>query len=270
MSLMIFEKIKEYCKKYDIALNYLVEVISDLKVIPMIRGKSFEYTVSDMLKNTLSQKWKVENLNINAQQGVHDVDVLVTRISDKKKIRVECKLTKNDSFAISGNVAELRVKCMRSRTFSDNPAATRMAQNYGVNRNSLLIHADSYREQDFDFVITSLGNSLWTTINEKYVFNGNKQQYDFLKHLFPEHFKDFSKFQQEAFTFLMFARSSELVVNQRNNFTCTRRKCQLAGTQSNCGFIPNYPIVQLNNVAKNIGTWRKFSNLETEFNNFLK
>src|SRR3989338_2937159 len=123
----ILKKIQDYCRKYDIAIKYLLDVISDLKVIPMIRGKSFEFSVSDLLKSKLSKNWKVENLNINAQQGTHDIDVQITRINDKKKIRVECKLTKNDSFQINQEGAEIRVKCMRSRTFSDNPAATRMA-----------------------------------------------------------------------------------------------------------------------------------------------
>ncbi len=265
----ILKSIQKYCKKYDIAIKYLLEIISDLKVIPMIRGKSFEFSVSDLLKSKLSRDWKVENLNINAQQGTHDVDVQITRISDKKKIRVECKLTKNDSFQINQNIAEIRVKCMRSRTFSDNPAATRMATHYGVDRNQLLIHADSYREQDFDFVITSSGNSMWTTINGRYTFDGNIEQFNLLKRLFPDNFKDFKKFQQEAFNFLLFAKSSDMVVSTNNNLKCTRNKCKNKGTDTNCGFIPNYPVINLNDVASSNSHWKRISSIEAEFNNFL-
>lgn len=265
----ILKKIQQYCKRYDIAIKYLLEVISDLKVIPMIRGKSFEFSVSDLLKSKLSRDWRVKNLNINAQQGTHDVDVQITRILDKKKIRVECKLTKNDSFQINQDNAEIRVKCMRSRTFSDNPAATRMATHYGVDRAQLLIHADSYREQDFDFVITSLGNSMWTTLNNKYTFNGDIKQFNLLKKLFPDDFKDFKKFQQEAFNFLMFAKSSDLVASTNNNLKCTRKKCRDKGADTNCGFIPNYPIINLNDVATTNSPWKRISCIESEFNNFL-
>lgn len=262
-------RIKDYCKKYDIALKYLIEVISDLKVIPMIRGKSFEYTVSDRLRNELSNSWEVKNLNLNAQQGNHDIDVLVERRADRKKIKVECKLTKNDSFSIRNNRAELRVKCMRSRTFSDNAAASRMAQHYGVSKSALLIHADSYRQGDFDFVITSLGNSLWTTIDEVYTFDGKKADFDFLHNLFPEDFTSFSEFQQQAYNFLLIAKSSDLIVSQNSNLKCTRKKCKDSHTDIDCGFIPNYPIVNLNDVASGNSCWKTIANVEQVFNNHL-
>lgn len=267
--MFILKKIRKYCKRYDIAIKHLLDIISDLKVIPMIRGKSFEFSVSDLLKSKLPKDWKVENLNINAQQGTHDIDVLVTRTQDNKKIRVECKLTKNDSFQMNQNIAEIRVKCMRSRTFSDNLAAARMAMHYKISKDQVLIHADSYREQDFDFVITSLGNSMWTTIKEEYLFNGNLEQFNLLKSLFPSGFKNFKKFQREAFNFLMFARSSDLIVSPKNNLKCTRKKCKDKGTNVNCGFIPNYPTINLNDIAKSTGPWKRIQDIESAFNNFL-
>lgn len=270
MCMKLLTRIKEYCKKYDVAIKYLVEVISDLKVIPMIRGKSFEYTVSDRLREKLSNAWEVKNLNINAQPGVHDIDVFVIRKSDKKEVKVECKLTKNDSFSINKNIAELRVKCMRSRTFSDNASASRMARHYGVSKAALLIHADSYRQGDFDFVITSLGNSMWTTLDGVYTFDGKKADFDFLHQLFPENFTDFNKFQQEAFNFLLVAKSSELIISPNNNLRCTRKKCKDSNSDINCGFIPNYPIVNLNDVASGSSVWKKIHNVENIFNKYLE
>jgi len=49
----IAQEIKDYCKIYNISLEYFIDVISNAKVIPMIRGKSFEYSVSEMLKAIL-------------------------------------------------------------------------------------------------------------------------------------------------------------------------------------------------------------------------
>lgn len=265
----ILNGIKNYCKNYDVLMKYLVEIISDLKVIPMIRGKSFEYSTSDRLKEELSDRWEVKNLNINAQPNIHDIDVLVIRKKDNKQIRVECKLTKNNSFIINNDIAKIRVKCMRSRTFSDNASAERMAKNYKVSKEALLIHADSYRKEDFNFVITSLGNSMWKTINNKYVFNGYKKYFDFLKNKFPNHFNNFHNFQQETFNFLLFAKASDIAVSTMNNLKCTRKKCKNNGTDKNCGFIPNYPIINLNDVEKNKGPWKMIKYIETEFNNFL-
>ena len=69
-----------YCEKYNIPIAHLVDVISDLKVIPMVRGKAFEFSAADRLKSTLNQKnWLVKQLLLNAQQGTHDIDVSVER-----------------------------------------------------------------------------------------------------------------------------------------------------------------------------------------------
>ncbi len=50
----IILELELYCKKYDIPLGNIIEVISDLKVIPMIRGKAFEFTAANKLKALLS------------------------------------------------------------------------------------------------------------------------------------------------------------------------------------------------------------------------
>jgi hypothetical protein len=262
----VYENIENYCKMYDVPIEYLVDVISDLKVIPMIRGKGFEFSISMKLRNFLPKdQWRVENLNINAQQGIHDIDVNVLRLKDNKSIRVECKLSKNDSFKNNGS---FKVKCMRSRTFSNNAAATRMATNYGVQRDLLLMHADSYRESDFDFVFSTLGNSFWKTIDGEYTFAGTRQHFNVLNELFPSDFSDFDNFKDDAFNFVIYSRSIDLISSPAS--LCRKRKCIDNGTNSSCGFIPNYPNGDMISISKGIGPWKRLnSNITKQFNEYL-
>jgi hypothetical protein len=266
----IMEILEEYCEKYDVPLEHLAKIISDLKVIPMIRGKGFEFTISDELKKILPQeKWGVSNPRINAQPTISDIDVKVTRLSDDKKINIECKLTKKASFKIEEDFTGFQVKCMRSRTVNDNVMATNLSGRYGISRDLLLLHRDNYRENDFDFVITSLGNSFWVTENNDYIFKGNEDQHEKLSEMFPRHFVAFDNFQNEAFDFFLFARSSDIKVDTSNNITCVRRKCITQGFSNSCGFIPDYPIVNLKEVVEGKSPWKLLSCIEEEFEKFL-
>ena len=270
----IFNELKKYCDYYDIPFEHIVNVMSDLKVIPMLRGKGFEYTVSDVLKILLSEdKWKIENPNINAQSEVHDVDVHIKRKKDNKEIRVECKLAKKDSISLGEN-PHFQVKCMRSRTISDNEMATRMANRYGVSRESILAHADNYREGDFDFVITSMGNAFWTTEdNGSYIFKTDKEQIKEFSKLFPKSFSEkdsIQEFKKKAFNFMLFAKSSDIKISLNNKIICARRKCIQEGNSKNCGFIPNYPIINLKELSEGKGAWKQLEDIEKESNNFLK
>lgn len=38
------QKIEEYCEKYNIPISYLAETLLEPKVVPMIRGKGFEFS----------------------------------------------------------------------------------------------------------------------------------------------------------------------------------------------------------------------------------
>jgi len=266
----IIKEYEKYCEKYDIPIEHLVEIISDLKVIPMIRGKAFEFTVEDELTEILPQKkWKISHPRINAQPTIGDVDVKVTRLSDKKKIKVECKLSGKGSFKIKNDFIGFKVKCMRSRTVNDNVMATALAKRYKINRNLILLHRDNYREDDFDFVVTSLGNSLWKTEKNEYKFNGNEEQHKKLSELFPNHFKSFKNFKEESFNFYLFARSSYIKCKKNNNIKCVRKKCIKSEFSENCGFIPNYPIVNLKEVVEGKSPWKLLSCIEEEFEKFL-
>jgi len=268
------DEIEAYCKYYNIPMEHLLKVMSDLKVIPMLRGKGFEYFVTDRLKHLLpASRWIISNPNINAQSEIHDVDVEITRKRDNKKVRIECKLSDKGSFTNNDSPTKIQVKCMRSRTISDNEMATRMATRYGVTREMILIHADQYRKIDFDIVVTTLGNALWTTHEDgRYVFDGDVIRLRKLAELFPSSFSindDLETFKDKAFSFLLFAQSNKLTANHVNGVLCRRRRCIAQHTNGDCGFIPNYPMINLNEVAAGTSAWKPLNAIETELNTFL-
>lgn len=77
------------------------EILSDPKVIPMIRGKAFEFSAMLLLQNILPKSdWVVDKPVMNAQFGLHDMDVRITHQKTQKVIGVECKLASKGSFKI--------------------------------------------------------------------------------------------------------------------------------------------------------------------------
>ena len=43
----------EYCRKYKIPQDYVMDILNDQKVMPMIRGKATEYAVELLLRDIL-------------------------------------------------------------------------------------------------------------------------------------------------------------------------------------------------------------------------
>jgi hypothetical protein len=62
---------------YSLNIKYITEVLNDPKVIPMIRGKFFEFTVQDELSKILANNYLVTNPRLNPQAGYHDIDVAI-------------------------------------------------------------------------------------------------------------------------------------------------------------------------------------------------
>ena len=155
------EKVKEYCEKYNIPLLYLVETLYEPKVVPMIRGKAFEFSVMMALQNILSKdEWQVDKQAMNAQIGFHDVDVRIVHKPTKKTIRIECKLAKKGGYRLfTDGHSEIRVKCMRSRTLGLSKVKE-LAPKLGVSEKVLAVHNDQYLPADFDVVISKKDNSL--------------------------------------------------------------------------------------------------------------
>ncbi len=227
----------QFCDRYDLEVEYLTEILNDPKVIPMIRGKSFEFTVKKYISQILSDNYIITNPRLNAQIGSYDLDVLVIHKQTQKQYSIECKLASKGSFRVSkeGN-PYLKVKCMRSRTLGDE-AAKQREKTTGISYNLWRVHKDQYRQEEFDFVVTSIGNAFYET-DEKglYFWQPTLNAQQFLEKLGIKN-------QAEAFSKMLIARSQDLIANE-NNYTsfsiqCTCRECQ----DLNCGFIPNYPII---------------------------
>jgi len=246
------EKVKKYCEKYNIPTLYLAEVLYEPKVVPMIRGKSFEFFVMMALQAILPKnKWKVDKPVMNAQIGFHDIDVRVLHRPTKKIIRIECKLAKKGGYRLfADGHSEIRVKCMRSRTLG--PAKVKeLSPKLGIAEKVLAVHNDQYLPANFDVVITSIGNAFYVT-NKKtslFEFNPTQEGKRFLQNLGvskKESVKDF------AFRTLYIAKSSDLQVG-KNGIICTRVKCK---NKKACGFIPNYPIISFDKKTnQSIGGW---------------
>lgn len=172
------DKLEEFCQRYDLEIEYLAEVLNDPKVVPMIRGKSFEFSAKKHLSKILSDKYKVTNPRLNAQTGQHDIDIAITNTQTDKKYSVECKLASKGSFNAKvvkdKNLSlfeeyseyysslQLKVKCMRSRTLGEQ-AAKQKSKITGLDYDLLMIHNDQYIPGEFDLVITSIANAFYET-----------------------------------------------------------------------------------------------------------
>mgnify|MGYP003375785045 CR=1 FL=1 len=235
-------KLIDFCVRYNIPVDYITEVLDDPKVIPMIRGKAFEFSVKQLISNILpSHTWEVSNTYINAQTNIHDVDVKIFHKGTEKIYSVECKLSGKGSYKRKGDSDLLRIKCMRSRTLGE-AAALQRARTTGFSFDSLMIHNDQYIPSDFDLVVTSIGNAFYETDSEGlFYFDPCENGIDFLKKLNAYD-------QEKAFNKMFVARSVDLVANTRNAITCSRQKCN----NPNCGFIPNYPYMHFDTITNRV------------------
>ena len=232
------KKVKKYCDKYNIPLIYLADTLYEPKVVPMIRGKAFEFSVMIALQEILpSSEWVIDKQMMNAQTGFHDIDVRVLHKPTNKIIRVECKLAKKGGFRFfEDGHSEIRVKCMRSRTLGA-AKVKELAPKLGVSEKVLSIHNDQYLPADFDVVITSIGNAFYDTDQQTNMFEWKptKQGEDFLKKLGASS----NGMQKFAFNTMFIAKAGDLTIGH-NGVLCTRGKCK---NKKGCGFIPNYPII---------------------------
>jgi hypothetical protein len=240
-------KIQAYCLDYNIQLDYLPDVLNDPKVIPMIRGKSFEYSAVLALRQVLSNRFEVTKLRSNPQLGTHDEDVTVHDTQRNLQFSVECKLANKGSYRFDKKrkLHTLQVKCMRSRTLGVKQQQ-RLAPLYGISIYSLSIHSDSYRVGDFDTVVTSIGNAFYKTDEEKrFVWSPSEEGKRFLHDLSGDAVQDLRAF---AYQQMYIAWASDLAPTYQTQrspaLSCRRKNCILAKTNFSCGFIPNYPVIQ--------------------------
>ncbi len=246
------KKVKEYCKKYNIPTFYLAETLYEPKVVPMIRGKAFEFSVMIALQEILpKEEWQVDKPMMNAQIGFHDIDVRVLHKPTKKVIRVECKLSKKGGYRkFTDGHSEVRVKCMRSRTLGT-AKVRELAPKFGISEKVLSIHNDQYLPADFDIVITSIANAFYTTDKKTSYFEW-KPSRDGEEFLYKIGASKNENLQDFAFKTLYVARTEDLKIGD-NGVVCTRAQCK---NKKKCGFIPNYPIINFDQKTnKPINKW---------------
>lgn len=147
----VMKKLEQYCREYQVPMEYLFEILEDQKVVPMIRGKATEYNVYLYLKNHLEadRVWSVEKLNLNAQSGEnYDEDVSITHRKTGIRLKVECKNAVRGS--ISGGTKQhpephFKVKCHRSRS--------NMQKDVALN--------DRYVVGEFDLLVCNTLNAIY-------------------------------------------------------------------------------------------------------------
>jgi hypothetical protein len=162
-------QIQLFCDTYNIPHQYLLEILQDPKVMPMIRGKAFEFSALQRLQHLLPlEDFGVYKKVTNPQLGIHDEDLTIDVLSTQNTFKIECKLAKKGSYRYDKTTKEHRilVKCMRSRTLGIE-VQKRLAPRYGIDVIQLSIHNDQYRLGEFDVVVTSLANAFYSTTTTK-------------------------------------------------------------------------------------------------------
>lgn len=247
MSPSWIDRVIEYCEEYSVPLEYLADTLYEPKVVPMIRGKAFEYSVMTRLQTILpTNEWKVSKATAGDEAYYHDTDVRIFHKRTGRTIRLECKLAKKEGYRrFPDGHSDIKVKCMRSRTLGD-AKVKELAPKLGVEEAALGAHRDQYVAADFDIVVTSIGNAFYRTdgVSHMYVWRPTRREEEFLASLGYS-----APGSQKAFAFdLMFmAKTKDLVASPTTGVTCSRKACS---NPTDCGFIPNYPIVRFEAYAR--------------------
>jgi hypothetical protein len=145
------DKLLRYCKKFNVPLEFLFEILEDQKVTPMIRGKAMEYNAFLLLDKILPKAtWSVQKLNLNAQTGTYDEDISVTHRRTGIILKVESKSTVRGSISDGQRSRNLKVphflvKSHRSRSNIKLAGSSN----------------DRYSVDSFDVLITNTSNSIF-------------------------------------------------------------------------------------------------------------
>lgn len=149
--LKLGKELEGYCKKFNVPIEYLFEILEDQKVTPMIRGKATEYSAYLKLEELLPRNvWSVQKLNLNAQTGTTDEDISITHRRSGTILKVESKNAVRGSFN-DGKKTKIikephfKVKCHRSRS------------NISLAGTS----NDRYSVDSFDLIITNTSNAFF-------------------------------------------------------------------------------------------------------------
>lgn len=141
----------DYCKTYNVPVEYIFEILEDQKVVPMIRGKATEYNAYLFLEQNLSKHtWSIQKLNLNAQSGTTDEDISLTHRKSGIILKVECKNACRGSFSDGSRAKKIkephfRVKCHRSRS------SLKLASTSN----------DRYAADEFDLIVSNTSNAAY-------------------------------------------------------------------------------------------------------------
>ena len=171
--LQIYDDVKEYCERYNIPIENLIDILEDQKVLPMIRGKATEYIASIVLRKILKNRnWQIQKLNLNAQPGIYDEDISITHSKTGIRMKVEAKNAVRGSFKIGTSrtlISEphFKVKCHRSRS------------NLRLSNTT----NDRYLIKDFDLIVCNVSNAIFQskTLGDNLEVIDNPEAMEYLK-----------------------------------------------------------------------------------------
>ncbi|MDO4583327.1 MAG: hypothetical protein Q4D62_04395 [Planctomycetia bacterium] len=209
------EFLAAYCEEYNVPIHFLREILTDQKVIPMIRGKAMEYNAFLRLKDILPKNtWSVQKLNLNAQPGYYDEDIGIVHRRTGTLLKVESKSAMRGSFTsgkrckIMRDVPHFKIKCHRSRS----------------NIQLLETSNDRYSVDSFDLLLSTPENSLYK------------------KGSISEHFEICTSpdLQKILYGYYRVNDEKDLILASRNDW-----RFAIPNTIAENGYIPRTPYVQL-------------------------
>ena len=219
-------RLADFCQRFAIPVEHFFEIVTDQKVLPMLRGKGMEYNAYAALRQSLNPiEWSVEKLNVNAQPGTPDQDIGVTHRRTAVRFIAESKSASRGSMK-SGARSRIRrvpyftVKCHRSRS------------NISLQGTS----NDRYGVDSFDVILSNPSNALYAggTIGEEFELIGDQA----LLGILYEHYgvADAHELEQAALNDWRFVFPEQIAVE---------------------GFIPRTPAVSLSDDPQ----WRPLAEL---------
>lgn len=221
------DRLLKYCKKFNVPLEFLFEILEDQKVTPMIRGKAMEYNAFLLLDKILPRTtWSVQKLNLNAQTGIYDEDISITHRRTGIILKVESKSTVRGSISDGKRsrimkIPHFNVKCHRSRSNIKLAGSSN----------------DRYSVDSFDFLLTNTSNA---------IFQGNTVG-EYL-----EVIRD-NTLKKLLYGFYSVFSDEELIRASENDWRfCIPKEIAVGG------FIPRTPYVKL----ENDDHWKPLSTIE--------
>jgi hypothetical protein len=230
------QRVADYCKKYNVPDEFLLDILEDQKVLPMIRGKATEYNAAELLRNELnSSNWNVEKLNLSAQTNRYDEDISITNRRSGYRLKVESKNANRGSFRLG--VGQQRIKQPHFKVkLHKSRSNIKLANTTN----------DRYLLGDFDIVLCNLSNAIFAgnTLEDTLVLIDDREAIEYLMDFFKVKTKE------------------ELIQKSYDTWYC----CFPRTIALDDGSIPRSPPVLLENDPN----WFKASNLENVLLNELK